>query len=399
VKAIKNKLLLSCATTMLAFTGLQTSYAQDGANVEEVIVTGSRIRRNILDEPAPVLSLTEENLEKTGLTNLGSVLQTLPITGSAINSRDNVPGNSGFPQDGTGIGAGAIQVSLRNLGSKRTLVLVDGKRWVAGASASGVPTAVDLNTIPANAIKSVEVLQDGASAIYGSDAIGGVVNIITNRDFSGIKVDAQTGSFLSENDGKNKEFALLLGGGNDDTHFTLSASYNQEGEVFTSDRAVSAFPSAFATSCEAGGCSSFTPQGRFILGSVLGDADITLNTGVVNDGVTLPVFDPADPTAGDFSEFTAANRFNFNGNGFNYLKTPNERINLYADVRHALTDSVNLNLKTVYTNRKSATRAAPEPLCLGNGCGNRILDNIVIDADQIYNPFGVDLEHVFFNKM
>ena len=392
MKAVNKNLLLTCIASILAFTGMQTSYAQDGATVEEVIVTGSRIRRNILDEPAPVLSISEETLEKTGLTNLGSVLQTLPISGSAINSRDNVPGNSGFPQDGTGIGAGAIQVSLRNLGSKRTLVLVDGKRWIAGASASGVPTAVDLNTIPANAIKSVEILQDGASAIYGSDAIGGVVNIITNRDFSGIKVDAQSGSFLSENDGENKEFSLLVGGGNDDTHFTLSASYNEEGEVFTSDRAVSAFPRAFASSCDAGGCSSFTPQGRFILGPNFNFDDLALNDGVLNDGgANIAAYDPLNPLGGDFHAFSSADRFNFNGNGFNYLKTPNERINLYADVRHALTDTIDFNLKTVYTNRKSATGAAPEPLCLGNGCGNRILDNIVIDADQIYNPFGVDL--------
>ena len=108
--------------------------------IEEVVVTGTRIRRNPLNEPTPVLSYSEEDMEKSGLTNLGDMLQRLPISTSAINTRFNVPGNSGFPQDGTGIGAGASQIALRNLGARRTLVLVDGRRFVPGASASGHST-------------------------------------------------------------------------------------------------------------------------------------------------------------------------------------------------------------------------------------------------------------------
>ena len=111
------------------------------------------------------MDISVYDLNATGLTNLGDALRQLPLMGSAINSQFNVPGNSGFPQDGSGIGAGAVQVSVRNVEAKRTLVLVDGRRWIAGASASGVPSAVDLNTIPENVIERVEILQDGASAI------------------------------------------------------------------------------------------------------------------------------------------------------------------------------------------------------------------------------------------
>ncbi len=164
----------------------QVAMAQDAAAdeaLEEVVVTGSRIRRDPLNEATAIMDIGAEKLSQTGLTNLGDALQNLPITGSAPNSQFNVPGNSGFPQDGAGIGAGGVQLSLRNLEAKRTLILVDGKRWIAGASASGVPATVDLNTIPANMIKRIEILQDGASAVYGSDAIGGVVNIITNSDY------------------------------------------------------------------------------------------------------------------------------------------------------------------------------------------------------------------------
>ena len=164
-----------------------------------------------------------------------------------------MPGNSGFPQDGSGIGAGAVQLSIRNVGAKRTMVLVDGKRWVAGASASGVPSAVDLNTIPDNVISRVEILQDGASAIYGSDAIGGVINIITKQDYTGFRLDLQTGGYLSDSDGESTEIAALWGGGNDTTHFVLSASYKEELGIETADRAVSAFPNPFSTSCNISG--------------------------------------------------------------------------------------------------------------------------------------------------
>jgi iron complex outermembrane recepter protein len=368
-------------------------FGQEADEIEEVVVTGSRIRRNPLDEAVAIMDIGSEQLDQTGLTNLGNALQQLPISGSAINSQFNVPGNSGFPQDGSGIGAGAVELAIRNVSAKRTLVLVDGRRWIAGASASGVPSAVDLNSIPDNVVDRVEVLQDGASAIYGSDAIGGVVNVITLQDFEGFRIDAQTGSYLSDNDGEAYEFSGLWGGGNDTTHFVLSMGYREERGIETWDRSRSKYPAPDATSCEAGGCSSFTPQGRFILGPNYGFQDLTLNDGVLNDGgANIPQWDPNDPDGGaGFHAFTTADRFNFNGPGFNYLRTPNERVNIYANVRHEIAPNVTLFARGSYTNRDSATKAAPEPLCLGNGCGNRILDNIVVSADNPYNPFGLDL--------
>lgn len=392
-----------------------TAVAQDASAdeaVEEVIVTGSRIRRDPLDEPVAIMDISSQDLERAGLTNLGDALRQLPITGSAINSQFNVPGNSGFPQDGAGIGAGAVQLSIRNVGAKRTLVLVDGRRWVAGASASGVPSAVDLNTIPDNVIQRIEILQDGASAIYGSDAIGGVVNIITNQDYEGFKIEAQTGSYISDSDGESFEVSALWGGGNDTTNFILSATYKDEKGIETWNRSRSAYPNPDATSCDVDGsfCSSFTPQGRFILGSAFGLyrngvldptctsddeecglASITLNNGVLNDGdMNIPFFDANDLNGGDFHPFTNADRFNYNGPGFNFLKTPNERVNFYANVRHELSPQVTLFATASYTNRSSATKAAPEPLCFFD-CGNRIADNTVISALNPYNPFGVDL--------
>ncbi len=377
----------------LSTVQVQTANAQESTEVEEVVVTGSRIRRNPLDDAAAIMDVGRDDITKSGSTNLGDALQNLPIAGSAINSQFNVPGNSGFPQDGSGIGAGAVELAIRNVGAKRTLILVDGRRWVAGGSASGVASTVDLNSVPDNVIERIEILQDGASAIYGSDAIGGVVNIITDQDFEGFRMDVQAGSYLSENDGESYEIAGLWGGGTEATHITFSASYKDERGVNTSNRSRSAFPTPDATSCAAGGCSSFTPQGRFQLGPNLGGgANITLNDGVLNDGgANIPVFDPLNPASGDFHAFAATDRFNFNGADYNYLRTPNERVNLYTNVTHELSDSVDLFIRGSYTNRSSNTKAAPEPLCLGEGCGNSINDNFFISALNPYNPFGVDL--------
>lgn len=373
--------------------------AQQADAMEEVVVTGSRIRRNPLDQPVAIMEIGAGDIESTGLTNLADALQQLPISGSAINSQFNVPGNSGFPQDGSGIGAGAAQLAIRNVSAKRTLVLVDGKRWIAGASASGVPGAVDLNTIPDNVIERVEVLQDGASAIYGSDAIGGVVNIITRQNYEGFRLDAQAGSYLSENDGESYEFSGLWGAGNDTTHFVLSMGYRDERGVETWDRARSAYPVPDTTSCDVSGtrCSSFTPQARLVFGPDIGPdggfQDITLNDGVLNDGgANIPQWDPNDADGGaDFHAFSSADRFNYNGAGFNFLRTPNERVNVYANVRHDLAPNVTMFARASYTNRSSETKGAPEPLCLGNGCGTRITDNFVIGADNPYNFTGLEL--------
>ena len=372
---------------------IRAEAAEDGA-IEEIIVTGSRIQRSPLDQSAPRLSVSRAELDDAGLTNLGAALQQLPVAGSAINTRFNLPGNHGFPQDGAGIGAGAAQISLRNLGAKRTLVLVDGRRWIPGASASGVPSAVDLNSLPSGVIERVEILQDGASAIYGSDAIGGVVNLITKQGFRGLQLSAQTGKYVAHGDGGASDLSALWGGAlqGRTTEFLLGAQFAEERPIFTSDRRQSAFPNPFGSSCEDGGCSSYTPQGRFVLGPNLGNADLALNQGALNDGGdNLPAFDPEHPTSGDFHAFTSADRFNYNGDRYNFLQTPNRRLNFHAQMRHELSAALRFIGAATHARRRSTTKGAPEPLCLGNGCGNRFLNAVVIDADQPYNPFGADL--------
>src|SRR6056297_65577 len=126
----------------------QAAFPQDSDALEEIVVTGSRIRQNPLEERVPIQTLNAEDIERSGLTSLGDLLGRLTSSGSPLTTKFNSSGNFGFPPDGGGIGAGAATVDLRNLGAKRVLVLVDGLRWVSESSASGVGTAVDLNSIP-----------------------------------------------------------------------------------------------------------------------------------------------------------------------------------------------------------------------------------------------------------
>src|SRR5690606_34879046 len=193
---------LAVHTALLGLLAAVPALAQsDEVVLDRVEVTGSRIKKAAIEGQTPVLTLTREDIARTGLTSVGDIVQQITGSGSALNTRFNSSGNFGFPPDGGGVGAGSTTVDLRHLGSKRVLVLVDGIRWVSEASASGVSAATDLNTIPVAIIERIEVLEDGASSIYGSDAIAGVVNIITRRDVDGAQVSAYYGE-NQEGDGE-----------------------------------------------------------------------------------------------------------------------------------------------------------------------------------------------------
>ena len=255
---MNTKLLLTVGTLACLTLG-DVALAQDDS-VEEVVVTGSRIRQNPLDNTTPVqTSFSRRHERRLARYRWAEFLQRLPIAGSAINRNNNSSGNLGFPPDGAGIGAGASEIDLRYLTSKRVLVLVDGKRWVRGSSASGVSGAVDLNTIPVNAIQRVEVLQDGASVIYGSDAIAGVVNIITNDQYEGLDLSAYYGAY-DEGDGEStSSMQCRFGAEGDNSRVFVAASYTEQRSVSAGDREISLYPIAGWEN----GASSGTPQGRF----------------------------------------------------------------------------------------------------------------------------------------
>ena len=380
-------------TLALAFSAapVQDVKAQAGAEseaVEEVVVTGSRIRRNPLDEAAPILEISRADIDRSGLTSLGDYLQRLSSSGGALNSKFNSSGNFGFPPDGGGIGAGEAQIDLRFLGAKRTLVLVDGVRWVNGTSASGVSSSTDLNTIPIGIIERVEVLEDGASSVYGSDAISGVVNIITKKDFDGFEITAYGGGY-DDGDGKTQEFNVSFGAIGDRSSAFVNIGFTDQEPIFARDRAQSSTPIPFTTTGQGG--SSGTPQGRFFFTDVNTgtDVDCALNDGVVG----TPTYNPASPCVGDdyhpWQE--PADRFNFAQ--FNMVLTPSERTNVYGQAQHEITDNVRVYVKTLFNNRKSTNQVAPEPLFIGPEAGNgNLLDTISVDVTNPFNPFGFTID-------
>ncbi len=349
----------------------------------EVVVTGSRIRRDPLDQASPVVTVDQQAIAKTGLSSIADVLQRIPSSAGGLNTRFNNSGNLGNPPDGGGVGAGSATVDLRYLGAKRTLVLVDGLRYVNGASASGIPGTVDLNSIPDGMIERVEVLQSGASPLYGSDAIAGVVNIITKTRQNGLLASAQYGQFR-QGDGQTQNYQLSYGVGSDKVHIVAGGDYIKQDAVRSSARSISLFPNPGQTSCTdpIGGCSSATPNGRFIIG----DYNITLRAPVIG---RTPVFDPTLAT-GDYKQFTSADRFNFAP--FNYFETPNERYGAFVNARAEFSDALNLRVKAVYNRRNSQNQAAFLPLFVGPDAGNgNLLDTISIDRTNPYNPFGMTL--------
>src|ERR1700754_4597949 len=190
----------SVAVALLSASVSETVSAQAAPDAsptspQEVVVTGSRIYQTEAQREQPLSVISTEAIERTGLSDVGALLQQLTTGGQALNTKFNSSGNFGYPPDGGGIAAGAAEVSLRNLDSKRVLVLVDGIRWVNESSASGVSGSADLNTIPTSIIDHIEILEDGASSIYGSDAIAGVVNIITKRKSDGIELNGYAGGY------------------------------------------------------------------------------------------------------------------------------------------------------------------------------------------------------------
>ncbi|MGN7917222.1 TonB-dependent receptor domain-containing protein [Lysobacter sp. ESA13C] len=203
----------------------ETASNEDVTKIETVTVTGSRISNPNVVSPAPVSVLTAEDIKATGAINIGDLLTTMPQLATTFTM-----GNSGR-FIGT---AGVAMQDLRNLGTARTLVLVNGRRMV-GASAG--TSAVDTNLIPADWVERVEIITGGASAVYGADAVSGVVNFILKKKFEGANLHAQIGD--SQHGSFGKEFISLTGGWNfaeDRGNVALSFEHSQQDRLMFGDR-------------------------------------------------------------------------------------------------------------------------------------------------------------------
>jgi iron complex outermembrane receptor protein len=208
----------------------QPVFAQDTPVIQRVEITGSSIKRVDAETSLPVQVVTKADIAKTGASSTEELLQSI----SAFSSAGGVSNATGA---GTSTG-GLSSISLRGLGSTRTLVLVNGRRLAAFAGSDG--SSVNVNAIPLAAIERVEVLKDGASGVYGSDAVAGVVNFILSKRVEGIEVTGTYGSPTESGGGQNGRASITGGYNNDKLSIVASGSYEKEKALFGRDRSYAA---------------------------------------------------------------------------------------------------------------------------------------------------------------
>ncbi|WP_448547146.1 TonB-dependent receptor plug domain-containing protein [Thalassotalea fusca] len=225
----KTSLALSISAALLSTVSSQSFAAEE--QIERIEITGSHIKRTSMEGPSPVASISQEDIQKSGVTDLISLFTKLPISGQGTFSTQ---ANS---SDDTANGGSSV--SLRGLGADSTLILVNGRRVSVSPFAKGIDTAfVDINNIPLSAIKRVDILKDGASATYGSDAVAGVINVILRDDVEGVELTGKVGS-TADGGGDEQSFSLVFGDKTDKTSHTFILEYFDREEVLYADRSYS----------------------------------------------------------------------------------------------------------------------------------------------------------------
>lgn len=362
VRTAVRSALMAGATAVAATAIPMESWAQEVAQADElevVTVTGSRIRRVETETASPVLTITAETIADSGSSTLGELLQDIPsVSGAATN-----------PATNNGGGDGAANIELRGLDVARTLVLLNGKR--VGALGQ-LTNAVDVNAIPVNMIERVEVLKEGAGAIYGSDAVAGVVNFITKTNQDGGEASVDYG-ISGESDGDRTTLGLSWGATGDRSSVLIGFNYNQQDSISAGDRVFSRNAIYFYGSVFEGG-SSRTPGGRIDFATPgCGSGDVTRIDGAAGDSVDdFRCF----VTTGDANDF-------YNFQPVNLVLTPQERASVFTVANYEITDQVEVYTEFYHTYTSSGFAIAPLPFDARS-------DNVVISAQSIYNPFGID---------
>lgn len=325
--------------------------AQDDAAadevLEEIITTGSRIKRADLDSASPVTVLSRDDILSSGITDVGNIIQKMPsMSGSPIGTTTNNGGN------------GAVLIDLRGMGTNRTVTLVNGQRMVDGG---------DFQTIPSTMIERVEILKDGASAVYGADAVAGVVNIITRKDFEGVELTATTADWFDTNAGQQFSLGLIAGSTFDRGNFVFGAEFVDQERVFQSDvpwahmqNSYYLYPqgcenqiTAPYTGSPSDGCIyfgssripesrlNFATQGTFLIGTPA-SAPYEVGTMIPHDGRT------------------------YNYAPVNYLQTPYERTNIFIEGSFEVSENVMFKAEVRTNSRHSRQELAPVPYTPGD---------------------------------
>ena len=334
--------------------------------LQSVIVTGSLIRRVDTETASPVVTLGRSTITNSGKPVLGDVLQALPsISGNATNPSNNSNGG-GVASPLLEAGDGASRVSLRGLGINRTLVLINGQRMANP----------DINLIPPDMIERVDVLAEGASTTYGSDAIGGVVNFILRKNFKGVQFSLNDG-ISSHGDGQRHGFNLSAGQTGANYSITGGLDYNKYNAVLGSRRSFSKQQLYLSSGAVVAAGSSSIPTGRIQLpASIAGQYGCAINSsGTAN--VTLAQGDGS--ALGDYRCRLGSDTYNYAA--LNYIQTAQKRTNGFILGTYDLSDSVTAFVDAFYNHTVSSGQDAPSPVGTGDG--------LIIPAGNPINPFGV----------
>jgi outer membrane receptor protein involved in Fe transport len=354
----------------MAATGISISsnaIAKDKQEVERIEVTGSHIKRTDMEGPSPVTSISAADISNTGATDLIGLFAKLPISGQGTFSTQ---ANS---SDDTANGGSSV--SLRGLGADSTLILVNGRRVSVSPFAKGIDTAfVDINNIPVSAIKRVDILKDGASATYGSDAVAGVINIILRDDIDGMELNAKMGD-TADGGGKEENISMVWGNTAENSSHTFILDYFKREEVLYADRDYSksanqaarlpndSFADDFRSSSGIPGTIALKSDPTNRLPDTFGN-DVCPAEDIVG---TLCRYDYAP----HMTMVPATERFSFNYMG---------KLELNDDIR-AFAELNGQNAKTTV-----------------KGAGSPSFNELFMSADNVNHPFANMPDHDFYNQ-
>lgn len=348
---------LAVAISALLFAGTANAQTQQPApdpasSLDSVTVTGTHIKGARLSGVGPVSVIDADAIARSGAISVEDLIQRLPASAGFAGNQTNAYW--------TGNGYGTTQVNLRGIGINRTLVLLNGRRVVNGGT--GANSSVDLNVVPLAIIERIEVLKDGASAIYGADAVAGVVNIITKKAFDGAELDLQYGQ-TTKGDGEHQAADLVWGASGERGSLLAALSYSESKAVNMATRAPCGLGEVGGTLQCVG--SSATIGGRALLAD---GTQVNFNQTPGGDGDAYGPYNSS---------------YNYNGNPMLNAVNPIKRVgfSLFGDT--ALSEDVKLFTELMFTNRRSSQ------LATAGSIGQYRAINIA--ADHPTNPTGQSL--------
>ena len=361
-KAVRLALYAGAAAVVGLPASTVLAQGEEGSSekLETIVVTGSRIRRADIETAQPVLVIDRAQIENQGFTSVADILQNLTSAGSPAISRSQVLAS--------GESVGGYYIDLRNLGANRTLILVDGKRLPANNDG-----LQDLSQIPTSAFDRVEVLKDGASSIYGSDAIAGVVNVITRSRYDGAEANVYVGQF-DDDDGDRKVYDFTIGSTSDRGSVTVSVQYSDEDPVWARDRFYSAFGNA-GPDYPGSGWSPVSQNGSWFGPCGAGGANTWCTLIRGQDPLLISSYRP----------HVAADNANSNEQMMN--QTGVERRSVFASAQYDIFDNVKFRSDILYNARSTLQQVAGYPY-------QAAAFGTPLSADSAFNPTSGDLINI-----